>query len=181
MKIVAIALETQSLSAWRHGTSREVARTGHWRASVARIDEPGAFTAFPGMRRQIALLDGGPLTLDWVEHSLVVEPRLTAKAFEGDPPPIAADDIPCTVFNLIYRQVEAKLLPRPLVGAMVLFNEPAVDWLVYLHSGEATLRWGENNLWLGSQHAALIEGDHSGGRAVLDGGGEVVLCRLGRA
>lgn len=181
MNIAAIAPELQTLSAWRHGTSREIARGEHWRASVARIDEAGEFSAFPGMKRQIALLDGGPLALHWTERSLAVEPRLTAKMFAGDPPPVASGELPCAVFNLIHGDVDAKLLPRPLVGAMVLFNEPGVDWLVYLHSGEATLRWGENSLWLGSQHAALIEGDASGGRAVLDGGGEVVLCRLASA
>ncbi len=183
MKLTCIEPQSQRVSPWSHGATREIARGGdpwQWRASVARIDAAGDFTAFPGKTRLIALLDGGPLTLDVDERRIDIAPRLSAQTIPSDTPCNAQGDFPCSVFNLIYdpHLIDAKLLPRPLVGAMVLFNEIDVSWLVYLVSGEATLRAGERSQWLGAQHALLLSGDGSGGRAVLDGGGEVVLCRI---
>jgi hypothetical protein len=183
MKVTAIAPEDCRSSRWAFGASKEIYRLGdpfQWRASVATIDAGGEFSAFPGYDRLIALLGGGPLRLHLDTGTIDVEPRLSAKRFPGSPAPVASGEYPCTVFNLIYdaQSIEARLLPRPLVGAMVLFNEPQVSWLIYMLSGEASLRLGDQHLWLGGGHGALVECDVAGGRAILDGGGEVVLCRL---
>jgi len=191
MRLTAIPPEAQPVSLWRNagGVTREIFRCGpepefHWRASLARIERGGPFSPFPGYQRSIALVDGGPLQLVFDnQRRLELDPRLKAYSFPGGVPPRAElEDAPAAVFNLIAsdRLTSALLLPRPLVGAMVLFDHPQEDWLIYMLSGEAELRVGEQRRWLGSEHGLLLEGESHGGRAVLDGGGEIVLVKIAR-
>jgi len=191
MKVTSIAPTDQCVTAWRNGAgvTREIVRVGPeldytWRASVARIDQSGPFSAFPGYQRSITLVDGGPLCLHFPDaRDLDVDPRLKAFEFAGSPAPEAKlPDSFATVFNLIASDKlrGARLLPRPLVGAMVLFDHPHEDWLIYMLSGEAELRYDGERHWLGTAHALLLEGEQHGGRAVLDGGGEIVLVKIER-
>lgn len=189
MRVTAITPEAQPLLRWRNGGgfTREIVRVGAedaflWRASIAQIDANGAFSAFPGYRRWTCLLDGGPLALAFDDgrwHDLA--PRMRAHTYPGAPAPNAelAGEF-ARVFNLIVaeRLSAAQLLPRPLVGSMVIFDQTDTDWLVYLLGGQAELRLGEQRHWLSPGHALLLEGEGSGARAVLDGGGEVVLVKI---
>jgi environmental stress-induced protein Ves len=67
------------------GTTRELLRAedGSWRVSLADIEQDGPFSAFPGRRRLLTVIDGVVLALvvDGVEQ--VVEPRRPF-AFDGD-------------------------------------------------------------------------------------------------
>ena len=104
-----------------------------------------------------------------------------AHAYAGDPPPYGELEGPfASVFNLIAadRRFDVQLLPRPLVGSMLLFDQAGTDWLIYLVGGEAELRIGDQRHWLGPQHAVLLQGEGSGARAVLEGSGEVVLAKV---
>lgn len=192
MRVTAIPPQSQPVQRWRNGagSTREIVRVGSdehflWRASIARVDASGPFSAFPGYRRWSCLLDGGPLHLLLAEgRQLSLEPRMRAHAYAGDPAPIAAlqGDF-AILFNVMaaIEGVDMQVLPRPLVGSMVLFDQAHTDWLIYLISGEATLRIGEQRHWLGEQHALLLQGAGEGGRAILEGGGEVVLVKVARA
>jgi hypothetical protein len=191
MRTTLITPEAQPTLAWRNGggLTRQIVRVGPetgyaWRASLARVDQDGPFSAFPEHRRLLTLIDGGPLTLEYPGGmQLDVAPRLKPHALpDGEPPYARIGEAAASVFNLIYdpQQVQAQLLPRPLVGGMVFFDTAATDWLIYLLSGEAELRLGEQHQWLGPFHGLLLEGDGSAARAVLNGGGEVVLAKLTR-
>lgn len=189
MRVTAIPPESQLPLRWRNGlgSTLEILRIGAeenflWRASIARVDASGPFSAFPLHRRWSCLLDGGPLRLVWEDGTqLPLEPRMRAYAYPGHPAPRAILEGPFAIlFNVMAAPggVAVQVLPRPLVGSMLLFDQANVDWLVYLISGDATLRLGEDRHWLGEQHALLLQGDGDGGRAVLDGGGEVILVRI---
>ncbi len=191
MRVESLPPDSQPVQRWRNGagSTREIVRVGPeenflWRASIARVDASGPFSAFPKHRRWSCLLDGGPLHLLFPEGRLLaLEPRMRAHAYAGDPPPIAAlqGDF-AILFNVManLEGVDVQLLPRPLVGSMVLFDQAQTDWLIFLISGEATLRIGEQRHWLGEQHALLLHGAGNGGRAILEGGGEVVLVKVAR-
>lgn len=191
MKVVRIGPDEQRISPWRNGggLTREILRVGPadayaWRASLARIERDGAFSAFPQHHRVLALVDGGPLTLQLdADRILAVEPRLKAHALPTGAPPLARlGEAPASVFNLICdpAQVQAQLLPRPLVGGMLFFDQAGTDWLIYVLTGEAELRVGADHHWIGPLHGLLLQGEGSGARAVLDGGGEVALVRVCR-
>lgn len=192
MRVTSIPPDSQPVQRWRNGagSTREIVRVGPeddflWRASVARVDDSGPFSAFPMRRRWSCLLDGGPLHLLFPEgRQLALEPRMRAHAYAGDPAPIAALQGEFAIlFNVMaaLEGIDVQVLPRPLVGSMVLFDQAGTDWLIYLISGEASLRIGEQRHWLGEQHALLLHGTGDGGRAILDGGGEVVLVKVARA
>ena len=189
MRITAIPPQSQTPLRWRNGlgSTREIARVGPeddflWRASVARIDASGPFSAFPAHQRWTCLLDGGPLNLVFAGgRRLPLEPRMRAITYPGHPAPMGVlDGQFAIVFNVMAARsgITVQVLPRPLVGSMLLFDQAHTDWLIYLVSGQATLRLGEQRHWLGEQHALLLEGEGSSGRAVLEGGGEVVLVRI---
>jgi environmental stress-induced protein Ves len=189
MRVTPIPPQLQALQPWRNGagTTREIVRVGPeddflWRASIARVDASGPFSAYPRHQRFSCLLDGGPLQLRFSDGTrLPLEPRMRAHAYAGHPAPMAVlDGEFAIVFNVMAARgrVEVQVLPRPLVGSMVLFDQAHTNWLIYLISGEATLRLGEQRHWLGEQHALLLQGDGDGSRAVLEGGGEVVLIRI---
>ena len=72
---------TQELACWPPGADMN---RFEWRVSLATVDRPGPFSVFPGIDRQIMLLDGDGLHLRgpaW-EHRL--EPRWQPFAFSGD-------------------------------------------------------------------------------------------------
>lgn len=189
MRITPIPPEQQPLVRWRNGggITREIVRIGTetgyaWRASLAQVEASGPFSAFPSYRRWSCLVDGGPLTLEWADgRSLALAPRLRAHAYAGAPAPVGVlGGEFARVFNLIAaeRLSAVQLLPRTLVGSMLFFDQADTDWLIYLIAGEASLRIDEQRHWLGGGHALLLQGDGRGGRAVLDGGGEVVLAKV---
>lgn len=189
MRITPIPPEQQPMVRWRNGggSTREIVRIGPesgyaWRASLARVDASGPFSAFPGYRRFSCLVDGGPLSLHWEDgRHLDLAPRLRAHAYAGAPAPVGRlESEAAWVFNLIAAEHldEVQLIPRTLVGSMVFFDQAGTDWLVYLIGGEADLRLGDARHWLGGGHAVLLHGEGGGQRAVLDGGGEVVLAKV---
>lgn len=189
MRLTPIPPELQPVVRWRNGggSTREIVRIGPesgyaWRASLAQVDASGPFSPFPGYRRWSCLVDGGPLSLHWEDgRQLDLAPRLRAHAYPGAPAPQGRlDGEFALVFNLIAAEhlTEVQLLPRTLVGSMVFFDQARTDWLVYLLGGEASLRIGDDHYWLGSGHALLLQGEGSGQRAVLDGGGEVILAKV---
>ena len=189
MRITAIPPQAQTPLRWRNGlgSTREIVRAGPeddflWRASMARVDASAPFSAFPGYQRWSCLLDGGPLVLAFADGTrLPLEPRMRAHAYPGHPAPLGVlDGEFAIVFNVMAARsgVEVQVLPRPLVGSMLLFDQSHVEWLIYLISGDATLRIGEQRHWLGEQHALLLQGDGDGSRAVLEGGGEVMLVKI---
>jgi environmental stress-induced protein Ves len=90
-------------------------------------------------------------------------------------------DGPTHDFNLIWRRdtLEATVLHRPLVGAMVFFAEPGVTWLVHLLQGTAHVKDLARPLHLAQGDSLLMTHDPDGpSRRILDGGGELLLAKL---
>lgn len=104
------SLSQISPQVWKNGggSTRELAREeaagGHmiWRASLARIDQDGAFSAFPGLSRIHCIVSGAGLQLSNPDVQLAAYPLkplhfdggldLTAQLRQGA----------CAAFNLIY-------------------------------------------------------------------------------
>ena len=112
-----------------------------WRLSIAEIDADAPFSAFPGVDRELVLLDGNGLRLrfdDGAMHDLL--PPHGRLRFAGER---AAQgellDGPTRDFNLMWKRdaVHAQLWHRPLVGTVVVFVEPGEAWAVHLLAGQA--------------------------------------------
>jgi environmental stress-induced protein Ves len=177
---------------WKNarGWTREILREPgdddfDWRVSIAEIDQDGPFSPFPGCERRLVLLSGAGMRLrfeDGREEEL--HPPHQRIAFRGEEAPhCALFDGPTHDFNLIWRRdrVAAELFHRPLVGPMVFFAEPGVQWFVHLLAGRARLKDRADVAALDAADSLWLRaGGESGQRAILDGGGELLLVRIAR-
>ncbi len=173
---------------WRNGLgwTREILRvpdTGEWqvRLSIAEIEQDAAFSAFPGIERELVLLRGQGLRLrfaDGAVHTLLPPHDRVRFAGEAEIHGELVDGLTHD-FNLMWRRdaLEAELLHRPLVGSMFFFTEPAVAWAIHLLAGQAQFE-GDTDLppMDVGDTAWLAAGARK--RFALRGGGELLAIRL---
>ncbi|QHB70451.1 HutD family protein [Stenotrophomonas sp. 364] len=173
---------------WRNGLgwTREILRvpdTGEWqvRMSIAEIEQDAAFSAFPGIERELVLLRGQGLRLrfaDGAVHTLLPPHDRVRLAGEAEIHGELVDGLTHD-FNLMWRRdaLEAELLHRPLVGSMFFFTEPAVAWAIHLLAGQAQFE-GDTDLppMDVGDTAWLAAGPRK--RFALRGGGELLAIRL---
>ncbi len=172
---------------WRNGLgwTREILRLpeqGEWqlRLSIAEIEQDAAFSAFPGVERELVLLQGEGLRLRFDDgrcHTLL--PPYQRLRFAGEDA-ISGElvDGYTQDFNLMWRRdaLQAELLHRPLVGNMLFFTEPQAAWAIHLLAGQARFEGdvlpplaAGDTAWLG---AGARE------RFALHGGGELLAIRI---
>jgi len=173
---------------WRNGLgwTREILRvpdSADWqlRLSIAEIEQDAAFSAFPGVERELVLLRGEGVRLrfdDGTVHTLLPPHGRLRFAGEADVHGELVDGVTHD-FNLMWRrdQLDAELLHRPLVGSMFFFTEPGTAWAIHLLAGQAEFE-GEPDLPPLQQGdtAWLAAGERR--RYALRGGGELLAIRL---
>lgn len=174
---------------WRNGLgwTREIARfpdqdTWQWRLSIAEIERDAPFSMFPGVDRELVLLQGNGLRLRFdngqvqtlqpphERYRFAGERGLTGELVDG----LTHD------FNLMWRRdaIQAELLYRPLVGPMLFFAEPQVTWAVHLLAGQARFdkSSGLPPMWMGD--TAVLTATEGRQRFALEGGGELLAIKL---
>lgn len=154
-----------------------------WRVSIAEIERNGPFSTFPGIERDLLLLEGGGIELDIGNAA----PRRLSQRFErvhfdGEAP------VQCRLlagptrdFNVMARRERwrAEVVARPLVGPMVIFPDAGTSWLVHVLAGHAEARAGAERVTLAGGDSLRIEFHaRSDSRVVVDGGGELVLVKF---
>lgn len=177
---------------WKNnlGWTREIHREPDtddydWRVSIAEIDHDCAFSAFPGHDRVLVLLEGNGMRLDFAngDTAELLPPRARV-AFRGeDELSCALIDGPTRDFNLIWKRerMQADVLHRPLVGPMVFLPDANVQWLVHVVGGRARLKDRADVAPLEQGDSLLLWSDaQRRERAILDGGGELLLARIAR-
>ena len=171
---------------WTTEIAREpgdAARVVLWRISIADIESDGPFSSFPGVARELMLLAGSGIELDIDDgEPLRLTERFQRVRFEGE------SRVDCRLlagptrdFNVMTQRdaVRAEVMGRPLVGSMVLFPEADVVWLAHLVSGTAQTRSGDAVAEIAVGDTLRIDfGSREDGRAVIEGGGEIVLVKL---
>ena len=155
-----IRLSDCPLQPWKNGLGRTRQIAVHpagagaddfvWRVSIAEVDSAAPFSRFPGIDRQIALLDGNGFTMTFDDnrvHSLTTP--FTPFAFAGEAKvAVTLVDGPTRDFNLMVRRARAQgeLQVWRTVGGHSL--DPAVALVYcahgviatadgYLHAGDA--------------------------------------------
>ena len=152
-----------------------------WRASIAEIEQDCAFSSFPGMQRILMLLhgEGMRMTLGDGRHTDLTPPYGRI-AFSGDEAAHCSLHAGSTRdFNLIWdpAPIDASLNLRPLVGPMLFFAQPRTSWLIYQCSGQSALKGGLAHMQAGDA-MRLDSDDATGGRWILDGNGEIIVCAM---
>ena len=190
MNVTLIPATEYRRERWKNGLgwTREVLRWGEpddwdWRVSIAEVDKGGPFSSFPGVERELVLLSGEGMRLNFADgESVELGPPHGRHRFAGERA-LDAELVagPTQDFNLMWRRdrVQASLLHRPLVGPMLFFAEAQVRWLAYLLSGRAMVKDQLLPMVLEQGDSALLEpqaGDHQ--RLIIEGGGELLLVRF---
>jgi uncharacterized protein len=93
-----------------------------WRISLAQVDSPGPFSAFPGCDRTLCLVRGGPLHLSIEKSAPVRLARDSAPFhFAAD---VAADvtalDAPVVDFNVMVRRGRYRAIVESRTGSVTL-------------------------------------------------------------
>jgi environmental stress-induced protein Ves len=177
---------------WKNdgGWTTEIARSAgtggddfRWRVSIAEIERDGPFSAFPGVERDLLLLEGNGIELDIDE----AEPQRLTRRFEhvrfaGEA------NVDCRLlagptrdFNVMTHRaaLRAEVTARPLVGAMVIFAEARVEWLIHVHGGQISARTAHERMEAASGETLLLDfGSSAAERVMLDGSGELILVKF---
>ncbi len=172
---------------WRNdgGWTREIAVDGsrddwQWRLSLAEVETDGPFSGFPGIEREIVLIEGAGMAFafeDGETHALTPEaPRLR---FAGERMLHSRLlDGPTRDFNLMWRrgQVDAELWLRPLVGGSVLCAAAGETWGFHLVAGHAELTGSGQSLVPGD--TLLVQAGDEPLRQHIDANGSAIVIRL---
>jgi hypothetical protein len=177
---------------WRNGFgwTREILRWPEveggdgwdWRLSIAEIERDGPFSAFPGIDRELVLLQGHGVRLRFDDGEIreVLPPHGRVR-FGGERGIVGEliDGITHD-FNLMWRRdrVDAELWHRPLVGSMVVFVEPGEHWVVHVLGGRAQATCDGAQADADTGDTLLLGAAGGRVRFALDGGGEILLIRL---
>lgn len=129
---------------WKNGggRTRELLCDGspwRWRLSLADIERDGPFSAYPGVERWFAVLEGAGVELGFGGAPMRLGPQDPPVVFDGaDAPACRLRDGPTRDLNLMLRGVKG-VLRRAQAGS--LWDE---DWPLRGHFDTAsrTLRWG---------------------------------------
>ena len=184
MKLVALPAASRRIEPWANGLGQTAVilrepDASDWRVriSIAQVERDGPFSELPDTRRLLVPLDA-PMELRFPDGHTQNANRFGVLRFAGTPAPEGILPQGATRdFNLMLRHdARGELFARTLVDSMVLPPGADARWLVYLHRGSATISVADTGLELAPDDAALVAGE----RAVIEGGGELVLAKLHR-
>ncbi len=119
-----------------------------WRVSIAEVDSAAPFSSFPGIDRQIALLDGAGFTMtldDGQVHALTTP--FAPFAFAGESKvAVTLTDGPTRDFNLMVRRAQAR-------GRMLVWRTPGIHPLdpgtVLVHAARGDIDTPDGTLHAG--------------------------------
>ena len=190
MHIQLIPANEYQRTRWKNGLgwTREIIRYPNqndlwsWRLSIAEVDKDGAFSVFENIDRELILLSGEGMRLNFTDgESVVLNPPHDKHRFAGERE-LSAELIsgPTQDFNVMWQRdrFDVQVLHRPLVGPMVFFSEKNATWAIYMLSGQAQFKDQSPTKRLQQGDTALLLPDEISGRLILDGGGEALLIKL---
>lgn len=155
-----------------------------WRISIAEIHADGPFSHFPGIDRQLVLLDGNGMLLDVDGVRTRLTQRFDSLHFPGEAAvECALLDGPTTDFNLMSRrgEVDATLRIERGPTRMRLDARGGTQWLVHVLSGDAHLACADRGvaaaagetLWFDARDSDAVD-------AMLAANGEHMIVRIDR-
>lgn len=130
-----------------------------WRVSVAEIAQTGPFSLFPGIERQLVLLDGSGVVLELPEESHRLSKPFQALRFAGETPVRCAPvDGRCQALNVMTRRGGAEARLKVSHGAHPIADVVGLH-LFFVARGEYRCGAKDGRLFeLRQGDAALVEG-----------------------
>lgn len=174
---------------WKNGggLTREIYRFPEsaedwlWRISIAEIGSDGPFSVFPGCDRELLLLSGAGMRLQFAGRTETLQTAHASLRFDGE---AAAEafllDGPTTDFNVIWRRdaVSVTLERRAMIGNLWCIPEPAVSWFVYFLSGRGRIRSEPDGPFIEAGDALWLSPGRDEPRLVLEAHGEALWLKI---
>ena len=183
-----IRLADATRQRWRNdgGWTREIHREGgaedwSWRLSIAEVEADGPFSRFPGIDREIVLLSGAGMRLQFDGRAVELVPEAPRLRFAGE---AAVDctllDGPTTDFNLMWSRehVQADSWLRPLVGGSVLSADAGETWVVHLLAGQLRPQDAADTAALAPGDTLILRTDGQRRRQRIEAAGTALFVRL---
>ena len=152
------------------------------RLSIAELERNAPFSLYPGMDRELVLLQGEGLRLRFTDGEVrdLAKPHARTR-FAGER---ALDGEllggPTRDFNLMWRRdaLDAELHLRPLIGPTLFFTGTGIAWAIHMLSGSARFDAASGLPGLEAGDTAMLIDHGTSRRYLLEGAGELLAIRL---
>lgn len=159
----------------------ETAADWQWRISIAEIAADGPFSAFPGCDRELLLLSGAGMRLQFAGRSETLQTPYDSLRFSGEETVDAfLLDGPTLDFNAIWRRdaVAITLERRAMAGSLWCIAEPGVSWFVYFLSGRGRIKSDADSPSIETGDAVWLSPERDEPRLVLEAHGEALWLKI---
>lgn len=159
----------------------EAAGDWQWRISIAEIASDGPFSAFPGCDRELLLLSGAGMRLQYGDRSETLQTPYDTIRFSGEEPAEAfLLNGPTVDFNAIWRrgEVTITLERRAMIGNLWCIPEPGVSWFVYFLSGQGRIKSDPDSSVIEAGDAVWLAPERDKPRLVLEAHGEALWLKI---
>ncbi|MGB4860334.1 MAG: HutD family protein [Dokdonella sp.] len=152
-----------------------------WRVSIADIEEDGPFSLFPGVERDLFLLEGAGMVLDIDDVEQRLDQPLQRVHFSGDA------NVECRLIDGPTRDFNVMVRARSIV-AYIAASEPLSDlaiagpagsqWLVYICSGEAIIDADASTIKLSTGDGLRIDSPDQAAEFTISSTGRLLVMRF---
>ncbi|MFZ2235133.1 MAG: HutD family protein [Dokdonella sp.] len=152
-----------------------------WRVSIAEIEEDGPFSLFPGVERDLFLLEGAGMVLDIDDVEQRLDQPLQRVHFSGDA------NVECRLIDGPTRDFNVMVRARSIV-AYIAASEPLSDlaiagpagsqWLVYICSGEAIIDADASTIKLSTGDGLRIDSPDQAAEFTISSTGRLLVMRF---
>jgi uncharacterized protein len=130
-----------------------------WRASVGESDGPALFSSFPGVDRELHLIEGDGLVLTFPDEEIVLECGQSSR-FAGETSVLGTPVSGTTrQLNVMWRRGELRVHLRPIDRSTTLDLDESEQAILYVVSGSLVLAGDDWSIEVGE--AVVINGPTS--------------------
>jgi environmental stress-induced protein Ves len=172
--------ETTEIAVWPEGSGLD---DFGWRVSMARVERDGPFSAFPGVDRTLAILEGEGLRLSVAGRAAVnLDAGAAPYSFPGDQPTDSSLlGGPITDLNVMTRRGQfAHTVRRIDVSGEAEIASEAETVLLLCHRGSASLRSNRRAERLGALDCLVAEGLPTAARIEAEQPASLFLIEIGK-
>lgn len=152
-----------------------------WRVSIAEIEQDGPFSRFPGIERDLFLLDGAGMDLRIDGRDVRIDRPLQRVHFAGE------STVDCTLidgptrdFNVMVRAktIVAFIAGRSPLQPVVVAGPVGSQWLIHQLDGVATITLEGRSHKLGAGDSLQLDSPNEAGEFGIASSGELILVRF---
>lgn len=152
-----------------------------WRVSIAEIEQDGPFSPFPGVERDLFLLDGNGMDLRIDGRDVRIDQPLQRIHFSGDDAvECRLIDSPTRDFNVMVRArtTVAYIAGRTLAEPTIVAGPVGSQWLIHQRDGHSILTIDGADTRLVAGDSLQLDSPDGAGEFGIASHGELILVRF---